>query len=53
MNNCDCREFDEFWKNDLQRHDRDVHENQNAVMKRNAESRNDQREKTLDKHHSR
>jgi hypothetical protein len=27
MNNCDCREFDEFWKNDLQRHDHDVHEN--------------------------
>ncbi len=25
-NNCDCREFDEFWKNDLQKHDRDVHE---------------------------
>ncbi len=31
-NNCDCRELDEFWKNDLQRHDRDVHENQNALF---------------------
>jgi hypothetical protein len=26
MNDCDCRELDEFWKNDLQKHDRDVHE---------------------------
>jgi NDP-sugar pyrophosphorylase family protein len=31
-NNCDCRELDEIWKNDLQRHDRDVHENQNALF---------------------
>jgi hypothetical protein len=32
MNNCDCREFDEFWKVDLQKHDHDVHENQNVLL---------------------
>jgi hypothetical protein len=32
MNDCDCREFDEFWKADLQRHDHDVHENQNVLL---------------------
>ncbi len=31
-NNCDCRELNEFWKNDLQKHDHDVHENQNALL---------------------
>jgi hypothetical protein len=32
MNDCDCRELDEFWKADLQRHDHDVHENQDALL---------------------
>jgi hypothetical protein len=27
MNDCNCREFNEFWKTDLQKHDHDVHEN--------------------------
>jgi hypothetical protein len=32
MNDCDYREFDEFWKADLQRHDHDVHEKQNVLL---------------------
>ncbi len=32
MNDCDCREFDEFWKIDLQKHDHDVHENQDVLF---------------------
>jgi hypothetical protein len=31
-NSCDCRGPDEFWKNDLQRHDRDVHGDQGALL---------------------
>jgi hypothetical protein len=32
VNDCDCREFNKFWKTDLQRHDHDVHENQNVLL---------------------
>jgi hypothetical protein len=32
VNDCDCREFDEFWKTDLQRHDHVVYENQNVLF---------------------
>jgi hypothetical protein len=32
VNDCDCRELDEFWKADLQRHNHDVHENQNVLF---------------------
>jgi hypothetical protein len=32
MNDCDCRELDEFWKIDLQKHDHDVHEDQNVLL---------------------
>jgi hypothetical protein len=32
MNNCDCREFNEFWKKDLQIHDQNVHEDLSALF---------------------
>jgi hypothetical protein len=32
MNDCDCRELDEFWKIDLQKHDHDVHENHDVLL---------------------
>jgi NDP-sugar pyrophosphorylase family protein len=32
VNDCDYREFDEFWKTDLQKHDHDVHEDQDVLF---------------------
>jgi hypothetical protein len=32
MNDCNCREFDEFWKRNLQIHDQNVHEDLSALF---------------------
>jgi hypothetical protein len=32
VNDCDCREFDELWKRNLQIHDQNVHKDLNALF---------------------